>query len=102
VVVIETGIDVPQAYLSEAIHAIFRRELHCTTESVRSFLHIADYLQVRFPSTPRKKHALICTDGHTVHLRQCEMPQCRPKYHSRLSVTSDQQMSLPPMSGPPA
>jgi hypothetical protein len=50
-VVIETGIDVSQERLSEAIQAIFRRKLHCTSESVRSFLLIADYLQVN-PCSP--------------------------------------------------
>lgn len=45
-VVVQTGIDVPQEHLSQAVQAIFRRELHCTSDSVRSFLHIADYLQV--------------------------------------------------------
>jgi hypothetical protein len=47
-VMVQTGIDVPQEHLSHAVQAIFRRELHCTSDSVRFFLHIADYLQVGF------------------------------------------------------
>ena len=52
VVVVRTGMDIPQEHLSQAIQAIYSKELCCTPDNVGSLLYIADYLQVMLSETP--------------------------------------------------
>ena len=48
VVVVRTGMEIPQEHLSQAIQAIYSKKLCCTADNVGSFLYIADYLQVMY------------------------------------------------------
>ena len=69
VVVVETGLQAPQEHLSQAIQAIYSKELCCTPDNVGSFLYITDYLQVIHSRARLGDCALVC-------LLSCVMVPC--------------------------
>ena len=60
VVVVQTGLEVPQEQLSQAVQAIYSKKLSCSSDTVGSFLYIADYLQVMLYATPGWEVLRIC------------------------------------------